>query len=275
MREQALSLLVRRPLFSPWRLSGLSLRNILLLCVLSSLSSVATAQLRDVADRLEQASERFAKASKDQLGNKRTDAAEQLLREAGVLEDLGDDLKAEIRRSGNPRVLNARSAEIFDAMSIRRTRITGLMSQVAPSTRMSNEWTNTQRLMNQVNGTGAIARSNTVNTAKAAPAGYGGFVDQIEDGAERTKNAFRDHMRKHSELKAKGWATALSGALSAFDQDANALRDNFRKRNIKNENVIARMKSRAKAISESMQSQTVGPTARAQWQRVMNNLNRL
>ncbi len=249
----------------------MSVPKLLVVLILSMLSTVATAQLRDVTDRLEQASERFRNAAKEHLGNSSGDAAAQLIRESDVLENLGDDLKEEVRRSGNPRVLNARAAETFDAMTHRRNRISSLMNQISSSTRMANEWNNTQRLMDQIkSGGSAVAKSSS-----AAPAGYGGHVDQIEDAAERTKNAFRDHMRQHGQLKSKGWATALSGALSAFDQDANALRDSFRKRNVKNDNIVARMKNRAKAISESIDTQTVGPAARSQWQRVMNNLNRL
>jgi len=137
---------------------------------------------------------------------------------------------------------------------------------------MRNEWGNTDRLMRQIRNPGSSTAQR--NTAPA-PAGFGGHVDQIEDAAERTKNAFRDHVKRHGELKNKGWVGALSGGLSAFDQDANALRDNFRKRNAQSPRIVERMKKRAAAISEAIKNQAVGPTARAQWQRVMNNLNRL
>jgi len=250
------------------------LTTLALIITLTGLATPASAQLRDLADRLEGASERFRDASRQHLGNGSSDAAQQLLRESDQLENLADDLAAEVRRAGNPRVLNARSAEIFDAMSIRRNRISAVIEQSRPSQRMRNEWGNTDRLMRQIRNPGkATTQRQSSNTP--APAGFGGHVDQIEDAAERTKNAFRDHVRRHGELKNKGWVGALDGGLSAFDQDANALRDNFRKRNAQSPAIVDRMKTRAAAISEAIENQAVGPTARAQWQRVMNNLNRL
>lgn len=98
--------------------------------------------------------------------------------------------------------------------------------------------------------------------------------DQVEDASERTKNAYRHHI-KANRISNHGWAKRLNGELSAFDQVANKLRASVQSRGNAPRSVYNELQNRRARIDGLMAGKPVGPATRQHWATVVNALGTL
>jgi len=98
--------------------------------------------------------------------------------------------------------------------------------------------------------------------------------DQVEDASERTKNAYRHHI-KSARIANHGWARQLNGEFSAFDQAANRLRSSVQSNGRAPRAIYNELQNRRARIDSLMQGRPVGPTTRQHWTTVVNALGSL
>jgi len=112
-----------------------------------------------------------------------------------------------------------------------------------------------------------------VSAAKNGP-NTGMHIDQVEDLSERVKNAYRELAGRRKDMRDKEWTERMDGLLSAFDQNANKLRDGF-KSGSNWKPVLVAMKRQAQRVDRFLEVRQVGGGLRPDWNKLKQHLEKI
>jgi|GEM_PF-5428993 len=112
-----------------------------------------------------------------------------------------------------------------------------------------------------------------VSAAKNGPS-TGMHIDQVEDLSERVKNAYRELTNRRKDMRDKEWTQRMDGLLSAFDQNANKLRDGY-KAGSNWKPVLVAMKRQAQRVDRFLEVRQVGGGLRPDWNKLKQHLEKI